>query len=205
MTNPAPIRAVVLDFGGVLLHLGDPQPHQALAQALHIPVETLRQEVFDGPLSIAAQKGEITPEELWRRLAQQWGWPAEKGPELAERFWQGVRVDTALADWLRSLRPTYRTALLSNAWLDLRDLLHQLGIADAFDVMVISAEERLMKPDPRIYRLLLERLAVSPAEAVFVDDREENIIAARNVGMHGIVYRSRDQVLEALARLGVTT
>ncbi len=201
--NPSQIRAVVLDFGGVLLHLGDLRPHQALAQELGIPLEVLHREVFDGPLSVAAQRGEISPEELWQRLAEQWGWPRERGEELAARFWEGVRIDTALVDFMRGLRPRYRTALLSNAWSDLRALLHRLGVADAFDVMVISAEERLMKPEPEIYQVLLERLNLPPEATVFVDDRPENIAAAQALGMHGIVYRSREQVLDDLRKLGV--
>ncbi len=203
MTQPNAIRAVILDFGGVLLHLGAPQPHEDLARRLGISVRELRREIFDGPLSIAAQRGEITPQELWAALAEKWGWPPEQASELATAFWQGVRVDTTLPDWLRTLRPHYRTGLLSNAWLDLRDLIHRLGLADAFDQMIISAEERLMKPDPAIYRLTLERLGVAPEEAVFVDDREENIAAARALGMHGVLFRSTEQALADLRALGL--
>ncbi len=203
MTPTHTVHAVILDFGGVLLHLGAPQPHEDLARRLGISVRELRHQIFDGPLSVAAQRGEITPQALWAALAEQWGWPPEKGPELAAAFWQGVRVDTTLPDWLRTLRPRYRTALLSNAWLDLRDLIHRLGLADAFDQMVISAEEGLMKPDPAIYRLTLERLGVAPQEAVFVDDREENIAAARALGMHGVLFRSTEQALADLRALGL--
>ena len=201
----SPIRAVILDFGGVLLQLGDPEPHEELAREIGIPVEQLRYEIFDGPLSLAAQRGEISPEELWRELARRWGLPEGKSGWLALRFWEGVRFDFVLINWLREIKSFYRTGLLSNAWSDLRTILTRLGIADAFDVMVISAEERLMKPDPAIYRLTLERLGVRPEEAVFVDDREENVQAARALGIHGIRYRSREQVFAELRTLGIPT
>ena len=201
----SPIRAVILDFGGVLLQLGEPQPHEELAREIGIPVEQLRYEIFDGPLSVAAQRGEISPEELWRELARRWSLSLGKAEWLALRFWEGVRVDFDLINWLREIKPHYRTGLLSNAWNDLRWLLHRLGVAEAFDVMVISAEEHLMKPDPAIYRLALERLEVQPEEAVFVDDREENVQAARSLGIHGIRYRSREQVFAELCALGIPT
>ena len=197
------LRAVILDFGGVLLHLGDPRPHEDLARQLGIPVNELRHEVFDGPLSVAAQRGEISPAALWAALAAKWGWPPERSAELARAFWAGVRVDAVWPRWLQTLRPTYRTGLLSNAWSDLRDLLHHLGLAGVFDAMVISAEERLLKPDPAIYRLILDRLGVPPQQAVFVDDRPENIAAARALGMHGILYRSTEQALHELQALGL--
>ncbi len=201
----SPVHAVILDFGGVLLQLGDPEPHEELAREIGIPVEQLRYEIFDGPLSLAAQRGEISPEELWRELARRWGLLEERAGWLALRFWEGVRFDFVLINWLREIKPLYRTGLLSNAWSDLRTILARLGIADAFDVMVISAEEHLMKPDPAIYRLVLERLGVQPEEAVFVDDREENVQAARALGIYGIQYRSREQVFAELRALGIPT
>ena len=197
------INAIILDFGGVLLQLGDPEPHESLARELGIPVRTLREEIFNGKLSLAAQRGEISPEELWQALARQWGLPPERAEWLATRFWEGVRIDTDLVDWLRQRRRRYRTGLLSNAWSDLRALLERLGVADAFDAMVISAEEHLMKPDPAIYRLILERLGVEPAQAVFVDDRLENVRAAHELGIRTVHFRHRDQALAELRNLGV--
>jgi len=160
-------------------------------------------EIFNGKLSLAAQRGEISPEELWQALARQWGLPPERAEWLATRFWEGVRIDTDLVDWLRQRRRRYRTGLLSNAWSDLRALLERLGVADAFDAMVISAEEHLMKPDPAIYRLILERLGVEPAQAVFVDDRLENVRAAHELGIRTVHFRHRDQALAELRNLGV--
>ena len=197
------VRAVILDFGGVLLHVGNPAAHQALADELNIPLKVLHYEIFEGPLSLAAQRGEITPQQLWERLARQWGLPPDRAEWLATRFWEGIRIDHDLAHWLGGLRPRYRTGLLSNAWSDLRDLLRRVGIADVFDTMVISAEEHLMKPYPAIYRLALERLQVEPPEAVFVDDRLENVHAARDIGMRTVHYRHREQVMAELRNMGV--
>jgi putative hydrolase of the HAD superfamily len=76
----------------------------------------------------------------------------------------------------------------------LREVLHtRVPITDAFDVLVISAEERIAKPDPRLYHLALERLAVKPAEAIFLDDFIENIDAANALGMIGIHFQSSAQ------------
>lgn len=203
MSAPNDIQAVLLDFGGVILHIGDPEPHRRLARRLGIPMRELWYEIYEGPLSVAAQRGEITPQELWRGLAQKWGWPPERGPELARIFWQGIRIETRWADWLRGLRPRYRTGLLSNAWGDLRETIQRLGMADAFDALIVSAEEGLLKPDPAIYRLALRRLGVAPEQAVFVDDREENIAAARALGMHGVRFASFAQAMAELHTLGL--
>ena len=66
-------------------------------------------------------------------------------------------------------------------------------IADAFDALVISAEEKMMKPDPRIYQLALDRLDVRADEAIFLDDVQVNIEACNALGMHGVHFTSSEQ------------
>jgi putative hydrolase of the HAD superfamily len=111
-------------------------------------------------------------------------------------------VDYELVDYIRALRPKYRTALLSNAWDNLRSVLTDTWkIADAFNCLTISAEEGIMKPDAQIYQIALDRAGVAPDEAVFVDDFAHNIQGARAVGMHGIHFLNPDQALNDLKGL----
>ena len=65
-------------------------------------------------------------------------------------------------------------------------------IFSQMDGIVVSSREKISKPDPRIYRLLLDRYRLDPAETVFIDDRPDNIAGARSVGMQGIVYTGMD-------------
>ena len=61
-----------------------------------------------------------------------------------------------------------------------------------FDAIVVSGQERIIKPDPRLYRLLLERYGLRAAELVYVDDKALNAAAATALGMHGIRFTSPD-------------
>lgn len=72
-----------------------------------------------------------------------------------------------------------------------------------FDGLLISGDEGLVKPDPAIYALLLERFGLTAAHTVFIDDRAENIDAARAAGLVGIHYRSASQLRGELTDLGV--
>jgi epoxide hydrolase-like predicted phosphatase len=113
-------------------------------------------------------------------------------------------LDTGLIDFIRQLRPQYQTAIISNATDALRDELHHKhAIADAFDLIVISAEEKVMKPNAAIYERTLARLGRKPEEAVFVDDFAHNIEAAQKLGMATVHMRPDTNVPEALAKLGV--
>ena len=72
-----------------------------------------------------------------------------------------------------------------------------------FDDIVISGVEGVIKPDPRIFHILLERNAVAPESAVFIDDVARNAEAATRLGMHGIHFRSPDQLRRELAAVGL--
>jgi 2-haloacid dehalogenase len=72
-----------------------------------------------------------------------------------------------------------------------------------FDDIVISGSERVMKPDPRIFRVLLERQRIVPASAVFIDDAAGNAAAASTLGIHGIHFRSPAQLRRELVAVGL--
>jgi putative hydrolase of the HAD superfamily len=80
------------------------------------------------------------------------------------------------------------------------------GIADCFDDLFISAELGLAKPDPKIYRLALDRLGIPPTRAVFVDDFIENVRAAAALGLRAIQFLSSKQAMQAVnLQLGRTS
>ncbi len=200
MTEPA-IRAVCFDFGGVIMRTVDPLPRQRLAERLGLPLKTLFHAIFDSESARLASLGQVGAEQHWIQAMQELKLSLQDAETFAAEFFQGDILDRELVDFLRSLRPVYRTALISNAWSDLRDFLVRQQIADAFDEIVISAEVGVMKPDPRIYHLALERLHVAPQEAVFVDDFAENIDAARAIGMHVVHFVQPQAALDALRQL----
>ena len=83
-------------------------------------------------------------------------------------------------------------------------VMEQLGHAPALpfvDGYLVSAEERLMKPDPAIFRLICERFGLNPADCLFVDDNEDNCIGARVAGMHAYHFTGNVEDLEANVRL----
>jgi epoxide hydrolase-like predicted phosphatase len=197
-----PIRAVIFDLGGVLVRTEDQTPRRELAERLGITRQEMYYLVFDSPSARQASLGEITAEEHMEAMRLTLGVPARDFSTVPGAFWSGDRLDMGLVDYLRSLRPGYKTALLSNAWSDLRGVLtERWKIADAFDELVISAEVGITKPDPGIYHLALQRLQVAPQEAVFVDDFMENIDGGKAVGLHTIHFRTPQQAIADLADL----
>ena len=197
-----PIKAIIWDLGGVIMRTEDPNPRQELAAELGITRQQLEMSVFAGEVGQQAQRGDIRAADLWEAVRQTYKLTPEGLRDFQHRFWGGDQVDQELVAYIRTLRGQYKTALLSNAWDNLRQVLnHDWKIADAFDTLTISAEEGVMKPDPRIYQIALKRTGVAPEEAVFIDDFLHNIEGARAVGMHGIHFQSRTQALNELENL----
>lgn len=202
------IRAVVFDYGGVIIDMRW-DVMRALEEAHALAQGAIVQTLYGS--------------EAWKQLEvgvgdrREWLEGAHKALEAAAgralpplhqewRDHQGlIDANVALA---RSLRPPYSTAVLSNADSTLVSRLRDVhGIYELFDVVVCSAEVGMAKPDPRIYALAAERLALTPPECVFVDDAERNVAAAREAGMHAIHYRVDlgHDLARQLAEIGVTS
>ena len=72
------------------------------------------------------------------------------------------------------------------------------GIFDELDGMVVSGEEHLLKPDARIYRVLLSRYGLNAGESLFFDDNQSNVEGARAVGMESVRFVSAHQAESVL-------
>lgn len=197
-----PIRAILFDLGGVIVRTENRLPREQLAERVGLTYAELSHLVFDSETAVQATLGKMTTARHWEAIRQRLNLSAAEFPRVPEDFWGGDTVDYQLVDFIRSLRPRYQTALLSNAWDGLRDWLeNDWHIADAFDAIVISAEVGIAKPDPQIFHLALERLAALPEEAVFVDDFPQNVEAARALGLHAIRFVGPEQAIEDLQEL----
>jgi epoxide hydrolase-like predicted phosphatase len=191
-----PIRAVIFDFGGVLVRTEDPSRRQNWEKYLDLPEGELSRVVFESEVADRSMVGKATESDVWKHVAATFGLNDDRLRELRRDFWLGDRIDARLVGFLRDLRPRYRTAILSNAWPGAREVFTQtLGLGEVVDEMIISAEEGVAKPDARIYQIAVRRLGVQTEETVFVDDLVENVQGARAVGMWGIQFSSTEQTI----------
>jgi HAD superfamily hydrolase (TIGR01509 family) len=196
----AKIRAVIFDFGGVLVRMVDDRPRLELARQLGVSLSRLDELVFFSVSAQQASRGEISVGKHWEAVGLALGIQPADMPKFLEQYWSADDVNWELLEYIRQLHPGYKLGLLSNAWDDLRQTLHQRWDIDGlFDQLIISAEVKMVKPDPRIFHLAVERLGVQPSEAAFVDDIAENVIAAREVGLKAIQYKNTHQTITQLA------
>jgi len=196
------VKAIIFDFGGVLLRTTDFAPREQLAAHLGMSRNELEELIFGGESGDQAQRGEITVQQHWGNLATQIHCSEKEVRTLVEEFFAKDELDQSLLDYIRKLHASYNTGLLSNAFDDLRQIItERWHFEDAFDDMIISAEVGLVKPDARIFQMAVEQLGVEASQAVFVDDMKRNIEGAKNVGLVGIHFQNPLQVIGDLDNL----
>jgi epoxide hydrolase-like predicted phosphatase len=201
MSEKKIIKVVFWDMGGVIVRTHDWSGRARWEEQVGLQPHELERIVFGGEMGKRATLGQASSDDVWTWVINHLGLSENDRHSLERDFFLGDQVDEELVAFIRGLRPKYRTGMISNAWSELRPWLNELQIADAFDHIVISSEVGLAKPDPRIFQLALDDLAVSPQEAVFIDDFEVNIEAAGEIGMHAILFRDTEQTIAELDQL----
>ena len=201
----SPRRVVVFDLGGVLIDWNPRYLYRKLFHGDEDAMETFLSEVCTVEWNERQDAGRTFAEAVAALLPRH----ADK-IELIEAF--GKRFDEmitgeiagsvdilaalkragvpryALSNWSAETFPPQRDRFPFLAW---------------FDGIVISGEEGVIKPDPRIFRVLLDRHRIAPHEAVFIDDNPANAAAAEALGIHGIYFRSPQLLRRELEALGL--
>lgn len=114
-------------------------------------------------------------------------------------------ANTELIEYVRRLRPRYRTGIVSNSFVGAREMEQAAyGFEDLVDEIVYSHEAGINKPDPRIYALICQRLNVVPGKTVFVDDVGLCVAGAREAGVHAVRYQNNAQAIAEIETLLAT-
>ncbi|HVC31253.1 MAG TPA: HAD family hydrolase [Steroidobacteraceae bacterium] len=186
MTSFPNLRALLLDVGGVLMDERPSYRHfrrQACARLKGVSARDM----------VAGQRAAIGANPRPRWISQETIRRLGGDPEVAWGIWEEIDrrgLDRPYAEApaaLERLGGRYRLAILGNQGLQARGRLEAAGLLRFFEVVVISDEVGVSKPDPRIFELALEQLGVAPCEAAMVGDRLDNDIGpAKRLGIIGI-------------------
>ena len=198
------IEAGLFDAGGVLHSEDMEYVHKDIIQALGLQEEIYRKAWNE--IHPTHGRGELTDREFWEQLR------AKAGPFLQEptdellirEYTKRFTPNREVLEMVRTLKQQgIKVAIVSNTIHPHIDFNIWVGLYNEFPVRVLSSEVGVRKPDSRIFGIALERLQVTPVNAFFVDDREDNVITARNLGLHGILFKTADQLRSDLRNLGV--
>lgn len=198
------IRNIIFDIGNVLTNfrwrefLEDKGFDEAM-------VERIAKASVQTPLWNEIDRGVWDVEELMQAFIA-------KDPEIEPQLRRAYGNVTGMVTkreyaipWIQELKAKgYGVYYLSNfsekAYVDCADALDFMPYTDGG---ILSYQEKIIKPDPEIYRLLLSRYSLKAEESVFLDDTAANVEAAGAVGLYGIRFETKEQAEEELRELGV--
>ncbi len=199
------IRAVIFDYGEVLCHRPPEAEFHRLAKVFGADAKSF-QALWDKNRG-AFDRGDITAEAYWTALAEDAGAAIDREQLDQVCKWDVEmfgKANLEMVRWLGRLRQGgIKTGLLSNIHGAMIAYLREnFEWLELFDFKTFSAEVRLIKPDPAIYEHTLRGLGVRAGETLFVDDREINVLAARELGIHAVQFRSVGQLRRELEAIG---
>lgn len=177
------MKAIILDMYGVIIR----QTGEDFVPYVQRTFPDLRQEDIY-PTWFKADVSELTSLEVWESLGF-------KGDieKIEEEYLDTMEINNGFLDFISSVSKHYKTAIISNdssRWS--KYLREKFDINKFFDVISISGDLRIQKPDERIFRLTIEQLGCKAEDCYYVDDREDNLVAASKVGMNAVLFNSRN-------------
>jgi epoxide hydrolase-like predicted phosphatase len=190
------IGAVVFDIGGVL----EVTPPLGVAETWEDRLGLGRGEISERLATVfqAGAVGAVSEAEVHVAAGQRLGLSPPQVNAFMSDLWVEYlgTLNTELAAYAASLHAAYRTGIISNSFVGAREREQERYHFDEYmDAIIYSHEVGLSKPDYRIYELTCERLAVRPAEMIFVDDLPENTEAAAELGIHPVLFTSTAQAI----------
>jgi putative hydrolase of the HAD superfamily len=184
----APVRAVIFDFGGVLCLHPDEARWSRVAEIADLPLSQFMSAFWAHRINYDA--GKLEPADYWRGVLGP-SFQESKLPELVRgeiALWN--QYDQRIFDWIAQLRSAgFRTAILSNLPRVLGEELRRTpGFLEHFDHVTFSYELGVVKPQSEIYVDAIRGLEVEPSQALFLDDKAENVEGARAIGLQAVLY-----------------
>jgi len=201
------IRAVVFDYGGVLSRDQDKETFSVMAEIAGVSPEDLAKVYWPG--RVAYDLGSLTGVRYWESSMKKLGITLEKEQidiliRLDSLSWS--QLSPFMLRWAHAVSLSGRiTAICSNIPPEMVRVLfdNMLCSPDSglphplrFDPVITSCSIGINKPDPGIYKHLLDKLSLKPHEVLFIDDREDNAEGARALGISAVVYKSFNSLMQ---------
>lgn len=194
------IKAVVFDVGGVLCDWQSICREFAGEIGMEEDkfIEIFIKYSFD-PV-IGSDLGYMTIDGFFEKLTADLG-VLEKAKDWRQRLVLGFKRIKPTFILLNELKDKYRLAVLTNAKIGLWDEWKEGKLREYFEIIVDSSEVHILKPDERIFRILLERLQLKPEECLFIDDGIDNIQAAEKLGFITVHFKEPEESVKLIRKI----
>ncbi len=190
------IKAAVFDFGGVVLDFPPTGIENFVSNSLNISMDLVRKTLF--PTGGELIEGKVLENTFWKNYAHlvQRVLPSDWEEQLRAFFAKNAHINLEVLQVAQILKEKgFLLPLLSNISPFQVKIFKDLNYFIPFEPLLFSCEIGFKKPDPRIFAFLLEKLDLKPPECLFIDDDEQNVNVANNLGINGIQFHSAQKLV----------
>lgn len=204
--NLSNIKIIVFDLSHVLFQTGKAK-YDALAEKLGIKDSSeLRDMMHEeiNPKAAALREGKMSTKEFWQDIAQHFNVNSFDPVQLDEIWFSRYTFDEKLFTYIKELKAKgYKLGILSNT-LKERIASHdeKFNFLEAFDYAYFSYEHGLIKPNPEIYLDYCKTFNCNSEEILFVDDKQENLDPAAELGWKTFLYNTNPDALKDFISTG---
>jgi len=205
------IEALIFDVGGVLFlpkNYNEKQHILSSFTALYLLLKDFgligsQRIIFD--IYTRSSKGEISKEDTSRLISNEVNVSQEKLENVINQIYSDNTIENKeLYDWILKLRNKgYKTGILSTQFHLSKNILIPEKYYQNFDALEISCDDKLKKPDKRVFKSILSKLSVEPEKSIFIDDKQGNLDAAEKIGMKTAVFDNNEQFFSCIKKAGI--
>lgn len=196
-------KAIIFDLGKVLVPFDFMLGYRALEERCPHPIPEIRRRIAATGLVEKLEKGLIDPRDFVARLSQALDLAVDYDSfcQIWGCIFQGQLIPD---DLLASLAERYRLLMLSNTnEMHFQSIREKYTLVRHFHDLVLSFEVHAMKPEPEIFRAVIERAGCRPEECFYTDDIAEFVAAARQQGIDAVQFESREQIEREMNARGI--
>lgn len=196
--DPNQIKAIIFDFGDVICFWDEKIIGPDRATMHGLPPDSIRETIFEYQRHGGEGKYHSIQDFL-DRSDHQTPVTRDLAHQVFQEWEESGAVDARIVRLIEQLKPHYKIGLLSNYTKGLEEaLLDKYKIHQLFDAVASSYTIKIRKPQPDAYHQILKLLEVQASQALFVDDKERNVVAAEAIGMQGIIFTGFEDLVEKL-------
>lgn len=198
------IKAIIFDYGGLFVNDSDEDMFKEIANEFNVSIEDVYKYVHE--FIDDYQTGKMSDEEFWRKVAEK---TDRELPKDYLGFWAKIydkhtHEIPEMFEFARELKKKgYMIAILSNIIPPITRYVREMHDLDFFDYLLFSDEIGARKPHRKMYDITLDKIGCKPEECVFIDDKEENVTAAKNIGIQGFVFKDIDTLRKDFGSIGI--
>lgn len=187
------IKTLLFDNNGVLTTNDNEGTYQNLATFFGVSTQDLRPK--QDSIAVDLDKGKITTDEFYELMQKQMGVNKDL-TEIRKVHLGSYKSKVAVKDYVKTLKGRYELALLTNFGDAFDDANQSWKLEEIFEPnkIFVSCKVGMIKPHNDFFDFALAKLKKQPEEVAFIDDKEENVEAARRMGMKGILFRSIEEL-----------